>query len=80
MLGIYHEFCRDVLALPVVRGEKTASERFAGAVATYSIEGMMRDGKALQSGTSHYLGQNFSRAFDHRLPHREAETAKAHRG
>ncbi|MGI8748022.1 MAG: proline--tRNA ligase, partial [Deinococcus sp.] len=63
LLDIYHEFCRDVLALPVVRGEKTASERFAGAVATYSIEGMMRDGKALQSGTSHYLGQNFSRAF-----------------
>ncbi|MFC6591113.1 proline--tRNA ligase [Deinococcus lacus] len=62
-LDEYHAFCRDVLALPVVRGEKTASERFAGAENTYSIEGMMRDGKALQSGTSHYLGQNFSRAF-----------------
>lgn len=62
-LDEYHSFCRDVLALPVVRGEKTASERFAGANNTYSIEGMMRDGKALQSGTSHYLGQNFSRAF-----------------
>ncbi len=63
-LDEYHNFCRDVLALPVVRGEKTASERFAGAENTYSIEGMMRDGKALQSGTSHYLGQNFSRAFE----------------
>ncbi|MDO4246292.1 MAG: proline--tRNA ligase [Deinococcus sp.] len=62
-LDEYHSFCRDVLALPVVRGEKTASERFAGASNTYSIEGMMRDGKALQSGTSHYLAQNFSRAF-----------------
>ncbi|WP_102128148.1 proline--tRNA ligase [Deinococcus planocerae] len=70
-LDLYHEFCRDVLALPVVRGEKTASERFAGAVATYSIEGMMRDGKALQSGTSHYLGQNFSRAFDVKFQTRE---------
>lgn len=71
ILDLYHEFCRDILALPVVRGEKTASERFAGAVATYSIEGMMRDGKALQSGTSHYLGQNFSRAFDVKFQTRE---------
>ncbi len=63
-LDEYHAFCRDVLALPVVRGEKTVTERFAGAENTYSIEGMMRDGKALQSGTSHYLGQNFSRAFE----------------
>lgn len=63
-LDLYHEFCRDVLALPVIRGTKTPSERFAGAVETFSIEGMMRDGKALQSGTSHYLGQNFARAFD----------------
>ncbi|MEW6422850.1 MAG: proline--tRNA ligase [Deinococcota bacterium] len=71
ILDLYHEFCRDILALPVVRGEKTASERFAGAVATYSIEGMMRDGKALQSGTSHYLGQNFSKAFDVKFQTRE---------
>ncbi|UBV42973.1 proline--tRNA ligase [Deinococcus taeanensis] len=78
MLDIYHEFCRDVLALPVVRGEKTASERFAGAVATYSIEGMMRDGKALQSGTSHYLGQNFSRAFDVKFQTREQREEYAH--
>ncbi|MHA0034425.1 proline--tRNA ligase [Deinococcus sp. PESE-13] len=70
-LDEYHSFCRDVLALPVVRGEKTASERFAGAENTYSIEGMMRDGKALQSGTSHYLGQNFSRAFGVKFQTRE---------
>ncbi|TSA87115.1 proline--tRNA ligase [Deinococcus detaillensis] len=63
ILDLYHQFCRDILALPVVRGEKTASERFAGATSTYSIEGMMRDGKALQAGTSHYLGQKFSKAF-----------------
>lgn len=78
MLDIYHEFCRDVLALPVVRGEKTASERFAGAIATYSIEGMMRDGKALQSGTSHYLGQNFSKAFDIKFQTREQKEEYAH--
>ena len=78
LLDLYHEFCRDVLALPVVRGEKTASERFAGAVATYSIEGMMRDGKALQSGTSHYLGQNFSRAFDVKFQTREQKEEYAH--
>ncbi|PNY80482.1 proline--tRNA ligase [Deinococcus koreensis] len=78
LLDIYHEFCRDVLALPVVRGEKTASERFAGAVATYSIEGMMRDGKALQSGTSHYLGQNFSRAFEVKFQTREQKEEFAH--
>ncbi|SMB94349.1 proline--tRNA ligase [Deinococcus hopiensis] len=77
-LDVYHEFCRDMLALPVVRGEKTASERFAGAVATYSIEGMMRDGKALQSGTSHYLGQNFSKAFDVKFQTREQKEAYAH--
>ncbi|MFN8509120.1 MAG: proline--tRNA ligase [Deinococcaceae bacterium] len=63
MLDIYHRYCRDVLALPVICGLKTVSERFAGAVDTFSIEGMMRDGKALQSGTSHYLGQNFAKAF-----------------
>ncbi len=78
ILDLYHEFCRDVLALPVVRGEKTASERFAGAVSTYSIEGMMRDGKALQSGTSHYLGQNFSKAFDVKFQTREQKEEFAH--
>jgi prolyl-tRNA synthetase len=64
MLAVYADFAETELALPVVRGEKTASERFAGADATYSIEALMPDGKALQSGTSHFLGQNFARAFD----------------
>ncbi|MBW3562782.1 MAG: hypothetical protein KY437_09830 [Actinobacteria bacterium] len=62
MLGVYESFAREVAAIPVVVGEKTAGERFPGAVNTYSIEGMMRDGKALQSGTSHYLGTNFAEA------------------
>jgi prolyl-tRNA synthetase len=62
-LGIYAEVARDIAAMPVVAGEKTAGERFAGAVKTFSIEGMMRDGKALQAGTSHYMGTNFARAF-----------------
>ncbi len=64
MLGVYEEFARNVAALPVLSGPKSASERFPGAVETYSIEALMPDGKALQSGTSHDLGQNFSRAFD----------------
>src|SRR5919202_2997709 len=64
MLGVYADFAETDLALPVVRGEKSAAERFAGADSTYSIEALMPDGKALQSGTSHFLGQNFARAFD----------------
>ena len=63
MLDVYEEVARDVAAMPVVPGEKTAGERFAGAVKTFSIEGMMRDGKALQAGTSHYMGTNFASAF-----------------
>src|SRR5690606_5981687 len=61
---VYEEFMVDVLALPVVVGRKTASERFAGATNTMTLEAMMGDGKALQMGTSHELGQNFARAFD----------------
>ncbi len=64
MLGVYGEFSRNVAAIPMIEGEKTPGERFAGAVQTFTIEGMMRDGKALQSGTSHYLGTNFAKAFD----------------
>jgi prolyl-tRNA synthetase len=64
MLDVYATFAEEYLALPVVRGVKTPNERFAGAVDTYSIEGMMQDGKALQAGTSHFLGQNFAKAFD----------------
>jgi prolyl-tRNA synthetase len=63
-LDLYDEVARDVAAMPVVRGEKTPGERFAGAVRTFTIEGMMRDGRALQAGTSHYMGVNFAQAFD----------------
>ena len=62
-LDFYEAVARDVAAIPVVQGEKTPGERFAGAVRTYSIEGMMRDGRALQAGTSHFLGTNFAKAF-----------------
>lgn len=64
MLGVYKEFMENCLAIPVLTGRKTEKERFAGAVATYTMEAMMRDGKSLQSGTSHYLGQNFAKAFN----------------
>lgn len=64
MLDVYTEFARDVLAIPVFPGRKSARERFAGAVETFTIEAMMQNGWALQSGTSHFLGQNFARAFD----------------
>ena len=64
MLDVYADFARDVLAIPVVRGVKSETERFAGALDTYTIEAMMQDGKALQSGTSLFLGQNFGRAFN----------------
>jgi prolyl-tRNA synthetase len=63
-LDIYTEVARDIAAIPVVRGEKTPGERFAGAVRTFTVEAMMRDGKALQAGTSHYLGTNFAQAFN----------------
>ncbi|MEM6347793.1 MAG: proline--tRNA ligase [Bacteroidota bacterium] len=64
MLNVYGDFAEQTLAIPVVRGVKTERERFAGALDTYTIEAMMQDGKALQSGTSHFLGQNFAKAFD----------------
>ena len=64
MLDVYTDFVENFMALPVIRGVKTASERFAGAIDTYCIEAMMQDGKALQAGTSHFLGQNFAKAFD----------------
>ncbi len=64
MLEVYATFAEEYMALPVIRGVKTASERFAGAEDTYCIEAMMQDGKALQAGTSHFLGQNFAKAFD----------------
>ncbi len=70
MLDVYADFAENVMAMPVIRGRKTDSERFAGALTTYCIEAMMQDGKALQSGTSHDLGQNFGRAFDVKFQNR----------
>jgi prolyl-tRNA synthetase len=64
MLEVYREVSEDVLGIPVIKGRKSAGERFPGAVETYCIEGLMRDAKALQCGTSHFLGQNFARAYD----------------
>ncbi len=64
MLGIYAEFAENWMAMPVIQGVKTPAERFAGAEETYCIEALMQDGKALQAGTSHFLGQNFSKSFD----------------
>jgi prolyl-tRNA synthetase len=64
MLEVYREVTEDVLAVPVLKGRKTANERFPGAVETYTLEGLMRDRKALQCGTSHFLGQNFAKAYD----------------
>lgn len=64
MLAIYARFAEEYMAVPVIQGVKSETERFAGALDTYTIEAMMQDGKALQSGTSHFLGQNFGKAFD----------------
>ncbi|MGB4771407.1 MAG: proline--tRNA ligase [Chitinophagaceae bacterium] len=64
MLGVYADFVENYMAVPVIKGVKTPNERFAGAVDTYCIEALMQDGKALQAGTSHFLGQNFAKAFD----------------
>ena len=64
MINVYAEFAEKYMAMPVIKGVKTDSERFAGAEDTYTIEALMQDGKALQSGTSHFLGQNFAKAFD----------------
>jgi len=64
ILDLYAEFLEEYMAVPVIKGVKTASERFAGALETYCIEALMQDGKALQAGTSHFLGQNFAKAFD----------------
>ena len=71
MLEVYATFAEDFMALPVIRGVKSASERFAGAIDTYCIEALMQDGKALQSGTSHFLGQNFAKAFDVKFLNKE---------
>ena len=73
MLNVYAEFAEKYMAVPVVKGVKSANERFAGALETYTIEAMMQDGKALQSGTSHFLGQNFAKAFDVKFVNKDNE-------
>lgn len=71
MLGVYSDFAENWMALPVIQGVKSPAERFAGAVETYCIEGLMQDGKALQCGTSHFLGQNFAKSFDVKFVNKE---------
>lgn len=73
MVEVYAKFARDYMAVPVVVGKKSANERFAGALDTYCIEAMMQDGKALQAGTSHFLGQNFAKAFDVKFSTKESK-------
>lgn len=78
MLNVYADFCRDYLAMPVLKGRKTDKEKFAGAVATYTIEALMHDGKALQSGTSHYFGNGFAKAFGIQFSNRENQLQYVH--
>ncbi len=77
MLEVYAQLAEEFLAIPVIKGEKTANERFPGAVNTYTIEAMMQDGKALQAGTSHFLGQNFSRAYAIEFTDKQQQTHHA---
>ena len=78
MLNVYADLCEDYLAMPVVKGKKTDKEKFAGALATYTVECMMHDKKALQSGTSHYFGDGFTRAFDIQFSDRENKLSYPH--
>ncbi len=73
MLNVYADFVENWMAVPVIKGKKTANERFAGALDTYCIEALMQDGKALQAGTSHFLGQNFAKAFDVKFSNKEGK-------
>ncbi|MDO9038368.1 MAG: proline--tRNA ligase [Lutibacter sp.] len=73
ILDVYGNFAENFMAMPVIKGLKTESERFAGALETYCIEGLMQDGKALQAGTSHFLGQNFAKAFDVKFTSKEGK-------
>jgi len=73
MMNVYAEFAEEHMAVPVIKGLKTESERFAGALETYCIEALMQDGKALQAGTSHFLGQNFAKAFDVKFANKEGQ-------
>ncbi len=77
MLDIYEEFAKKVMAIPVIKGEKTPSERFPGAVSTFTIEGMMQDRKALQMGTSHFLGQNFAKSSEIKFQDPQGDVAYA---
>src|SRR5688500_5912280 len=77
MLGVYRDFAEGWMAMPVITGQKTESEKFAGALRTYAIEAMMQDNKALQAGTSHNLGQNFAKAFDLTFQAENGEIAHA---
>ena len=78
MLNIYAKFCEDSLAMPVVKGKKTESDKFAGAVSTYAIEALMHDGKALQAGTSHYFGDGFAKAFEIEYTDKENKKVNPH--
>ncbi len=78
MLNVYSDFCEQVLAMPVIKGQKTEKEKFAGAVATYTIEALMHDGKALQSGTSHNFGDGFARAYDVQYTDKENKLQYVH--
>ena len=78
MLNCYADFCENALAMPVVKGKKTESDKFAGAVSTYAIEALMHDGKALQAGTSHYFGDGFAKAFDIQYTNKENKLAYPH--
>lgn len=78
MLNVYADFCEEVLAIPVVKGRKTDKEKFAGAIATYTIEALMHDGKALQSGTSHNFGDGFAKAFDVTFTDRDNQVKYCH--
>lgn len=73
MMNVYADFAENFMAIPVIKGVKTANERFAGALETYCIEALMQDGKALQAGTSHFLGQNFAKAFDVKFANQEGK-------
>src|SRR5258707_7687093 len=75
MLEVYRTFAEDYMAMPVLAGRKSESEKFAGALRTYSIEAMMQDKKALQAGTSHHLGQNFAQAFHTTFQGRDGKQA-----
>ncbi len=78
MLNVYTKFCEESLAMPVVQGKKTESDKFAGAVSTYAIEALMHDGKALQAGTSHYFGDGFAKAFDIEYTDKENKRVRPH--